>query len=369
VLVAMLCGFRPHATTEAAQALLAGNPAWRLLHYETTRPGVLARRDGGETPAEDDPAAALLADLISATSRDDDSDLLVLLPEAWEPDQIRTAWQAHPGPGTLQVTTVVPADLVLDGLTNDTALHTIGLHHSAADARSIGDLVNRQLEQADTVVLAGAPEGDDWEAEQLRVLLQRIAPWSQHQSLADSRPPTAGRTAPMAPLTRGLRGHAVGLHEPLPEHGVTACVFHARRPLHPERLHDALDEITDRVIRSRGHFWLACRPDLVMTWESADGLSIGPAGGWLADIPGQHWDSTDAERCLAAAVDWDPYYGERHHHLAFIGIDLDPVRLHRTLTRCLLTDEELSRGEDGWRALTDPFTRAYPLTITDGSTA
>ena len=366
MLITMLCGFWPHATTEAAQSLLSGNPAWHLLHYETSRPGVLTRRGSGEIPAGDDPASALLADLISVPPGGDDSGRLVILPESVEPDHIRTAWQKHPASETLHVTTVVPADLVLDGLTDDTALSAIGLHHSGADGRSIGDLVCRQLEQADTVLLAGAPDGDAWEAEQVRVLLRRIAPWSQHQSLEDTRPPKAGRPAPVDTLTRGLRGHSVGVHEPLPEHGVTACVFHARRPFHPERLHDALDEITHRVIRSRGHFWLACRPDLAMTWESADGLSIGPVSGWLADIPEQHWDGTDAERCLAAAVDWDPYYGDRHHHLAFVGIDLDPVRLHRTLTRCLLTDAELSQGEDGWRALPDPFTRAYPVPAPNG---
>lgn len=62
-------------------------------------------------------------------------------------------------------------------------------------------------------------------------------------------------------------------------------------------------------------------------------------------------------RLDTAALDRDPYYGDRHHHLAFVGIDLDPVRLHRILTGCLLTDDELSRGEDAWRRLADPFAR------------
>jgi len=368
VLVAMLCGFWPHATAEAARTLLADHPGLRLLHYRTIRPGVLSRCGRGEIPAGGDPAAALLADLYAVASRDDGPGLLVILPESIEPDQLRTARRAHPGPGTVQVTTVVPADLLLDGLTDETLLHAIDPHQDPADGRSIGDLVARQLEQADTVLLIGQADGDDaWETEQLRVLLRRIAPWSQHHDLEDARLPVTERLEPVAPLTRGLRGYAVGVHEPLPEHGVTACVFRARRPLHPGRLHDALDEITGRVLRSRGHFWLAGRPDLVMTWESAGGLSLGPAGGWLADAPDEHWDTVDAERRLAAAVDWDPYYGDRHHSLAFIGIDLDPVRLHRTLTRCLLSDEELSRGPDAWRELPDPFGRAYPMPTRTGT--
>jgi G3E family GTPase len=73
-------------------------------------------------------------------------------------------------------------------------------------------------------------------------------------------------------VARRLRGYPIGVHDPVPAHGVTACLFQARRPFHPERLHDALDEISARVQRSRGHFWLAAsHPDLVMTWESAGG--------------------------------------------------------------------------------------------------
>ncbi len=358
--VVMLCGFWPHATAEAARTLLTDNPALRLLRYESPAAGMLTRDGAGALRTGGDPVAALVRDLVATAGDSGAPDLLVVLPEACEPEQIRAAWPRHPAGGTPAVITAVPADLVLDGITDETVLRAVDRHLSTTDGRGIGDLVCRQLEQADAVVLVGRPEGDGWEADQLRVLLHRIAPWSDHRSLDDLRLPVTGRAGPGPATTRGLRGRAVGLHEPLPDHGVVACVFRARRPLHPGRLHDALDEITGEVLRSRGHFWLASRPDLVMTWESAGGLSLGPVSGWLADLPDEHWGAVDGERRLAAAVDWDPYYGDRHHHLAFVGIDLDPVRLHRTLTRCLLTDEELSRGEEAWRQLPDPFARAYP---------
>lgn len=277
-----------------------------------------------------------------------------VLPETAEPDEIRGT--GHPDPA---VVTVVPAGLLLDGLTDERLLREVDLHRDHSDERSIGDLVARQIEQADTVVLTGEA-GDEWEAEQLRVLLRRLAPWASHLRPGDEPAVARGRGGPVDATARGLRGYAVGVHEPLPSHGVSACVFRARRPLHPGRLHDALDEVTDRVLRSRGHFWLASRPDLVMTWESAGTLSIGPHSGWLDALPAEHWHEVDIERRLAADLDWDPYYGDRHHQLSFIGIDVDPVRLHRTLAACLLTDDELSRGEQHWRRLPDPFRRAYP---------
>ena len=327
--IVVLCGLWAHATAEVADRFLVEHPEYRPVRHAAT--DALPRLGAS---------------------------LLLTAPEGVEPDEIRTAWPA----GAPHIVTVVAADLLLDGLADETALQAVDLHRSADDHRTVGDLVARQIEQADTVVLTGQPAGDDaWEAEQLRVLLRRIAPWAEH----DFPRPTSGHPEPVDAVTRGLRGRAVGVHHPLPDHGVVSCVFQARRPFHPARLHAALDEVTDGVLRSRGTFWLASRPDVVMTWESAAGLGLGPHSGWLAELPGEHWDDVDPERRLAAAVDWDPYYGDRQQHLAFVGIDLDPVRVHRALARCLLTDAELADGSESWTGLPDPFARCFRLASTE----
>jgi G3E family GTPase len=328
----VLCGFWPHVSVQVAHELLARQPGLRLLDYQAR-------------PAE-------LSALARAAARPDGPGTIVLAPECWEPDQVRAAWRevaAEPP----RIVTAVAADLLLDGLTDDT-------RPDPADTRSVGELVARQIEQADLVVPAGEDGDDEWEAEQVRVLLRRLAPWSQHRGLREVGRPGPGRPDPLHPVTRGLSGHALGGHEPVPEHGVVACLFRARRPFHPVRLHDALDAVLDHVLRSRGHFWLASRPELVMGWESAGSLSLGPAGGWLGGWPVEHWDTVEPDRRLAAELDWDPYYDDRHHQLFFTGIDLDPVRLHRILAGCLLSDDELARGEKHWRRMADPFTRAHP---------
>ncbi|MET0425785.1 MAG: GTP-binding protein [Actinoplanes sp.] len=369
-LVVLLSGFWPHATAEAARDLSAADPRWNLLLYTSGRPGELIRTDASGVARDDragpDLPAALVRDLLTVAGPGR-PDLLVLLPESCEPDQLRAAWAAHDGPhhahlGTL--ITVVDAGLLLDGLSGEESLRSVGLHQRAADERGIGDVVARQIEQADAVVVTGRPGDDPWEAEQLRVLLRRIAPWSLHLHLDDARLPGVARRparhlAPLTPPTRGLAGRAVGLHEPLPDHGVVSCVFRARRPFHPARLHHALADLTDQVLRARGHFWLASRPDLVMSWESAGDRTFSPAGVWLDGRPDESWAEADEQRRVAAALDWDVYYGDRHHHLVFIGLDIDPVRIHRVLAACLLTDDELSRGENFWRRLPDPFAPAY----------
>lgn len=52
-------------------------------------------------------------------------------------------------------------------------------------------------------------------------------------------------------------------------------------PLHPGRLMERLEALGSGRIRSRGHFWLASRPELVCAWDGCGGqVSIGPLGEW-----------------------------------------------------------------------------------------
>ncbi|MBP2363632.1 hypothetical protein JOF59_006124 [Streptomyces clavifer] len=53
------------------------------------------------------------------------------------------------------------------------------------------------------------------------------------------------------------------------EPSVESVRWRARRPVHPQRLADALAKVMRGVTRSRGHLWLSSRPDSVVTWRSA----------------------------------------------------------------------------------------------------
>lgn len=357
--VTVLCGFWPAATDAVARALLDADPAL-----------VPIRRDPIGTPA------ALTRLVRTHPGRD----ALLVLPEVVEPEPVAAACARRMVDGVPltdlvridSYVTVVDAEYLLDGLCTGDDLSTLGIQAADDDHRTLAGVVVRQVEYADTLVLWGSCTEGPLATAQAHALLHRLAPWATCLHVDDDRiDPTAlarqlrntHRHRPQAPsvLARGIEGYPLGVHEPHPCCDVVSMVFRARRPFHPQRLHDALETVNDGVIRSRGHLWLASQPDTVVVLDyTSGGLALGALGRWLADVPDEHWDQASDLRRLAASVDWDPYYGERHHHLVFIGIDLDAAKLHRELSGCLFTDDELADGAEVWRTYTDPFAGRFP---------
>ncbi|MFI6066681.1 CobW family GTP-binding protein [Micromonospora sp. NPDC051227] len=392
----VLSGFWPAATFAVARALLAADESLLLVRHDLTgiRDGVVRRVVRSSTGIIEDEQVDLRHGCISCTLREDvlptlvrlarshpGHDLVLMLPEVVEPEAVAAAC-AHclvdgaPITDLIRVdsyVTVLDAEHLLDGLASTDDLTALGIQAADDDDRALADVVVRQIEYADTLLLWGQSREGAFDTSRLSVLLQRMAPWAVHIRVDDDRVDASTLTCqlrhthrhrPETPglLARGLQGYTLGTHEPEPDCGVVSAVFRARRPFHPQRLHDVLEDVNAEMIRSRGHLWLASQPDAVVAWEFAGGgLAMGSLGHWLVSLPEDRWEHVEDQRRLAAALDWDPYYGDRHQHLVFIGLDVDPVELHRTLAHCLLTDGELADGEESWRTYHDPFAGCFPL--------
>ncbi|MEU7932359.1 CobW family GTP-binding protein [Micromonospora echinofusca] len=392
----VLSGFWPAATFAVARMLLAADESLLLVRHDLTgiRGGVIRRVVRTGTGIVEDEQVALAHGCASCTLREDvlptlarlardnpGHDLVLMLPEVVEPEAVAAACAHHlvdgaPLTDLIRVdsyVTVLDAEHLLDGLASTDDLAALGIQAAEDDHRALADVVARQIEYADTLLLWGRSRDGEFDTGRIAVLLQRMAPWATHfrvdGDLVDADALTrqlrhTHRHRPETPgvLARGLEGFALGMHEPEADCGVVSAVFRARRPFHPQRLHDVLEDVNAEVIRSRGHLWLASQPDAVIAWEFAGGgLALGSLGHWLASLPEDGWKHVCDQRRLAAALEWDPYYGDRHQHLVFIGLDADPVALHRTLTGCLLTDAELADGEETWRTYHDPFAGCFPL--------
>jgi G3E family GTPase len=246
----------------------------------------------------------------------------------------------------------------LDDATGDAAPADRGITELPEDDRTLAQVAVGQVEFADLLVHTGT--ADAWELARTDAVLARLAPTAPRVPVAalDARalladlPPAALRGRPAdvhAPLLRG--------QPPLGRDcGVELVEFSARRPFHPERLHEALDVLLEGVVRTRGRIWLATRPDDVLWVESAGGgLQLGHAGEWLAAGDAEAWESADPERRALASLAWDQRFGDRAQDLVVLVHDADPADVTTGLTAALLTDAELAAGEQAWSTLPDPF--------------
>jgi G3E family GTPase len=389
--VTVLAGFSSPAVEAVARVLLVARPDLAVVRHDISaiRAGRVRRTvHTGRTVLEDE-TIELAHGCVSCTLREDvlptlvglarrrpGAGIVLALPPVIEPEAVAAACTGCAVDGTAltdvvrfdSFVTVVEADAIVSDLTSSDDLRHRNLHAAHNDHRSVAGVAMSQIEYADTLVTWGAP--DPW----LRALLSHLAPWAVQvgvggsplvdcTGLADRLLDTARhRPGTPAMVTRALEGFPIGVETTIDDHGVGTVLFRARRPMHPQRLHDALGDLAGEALRGRGHLWIASQPDTVLGWESAGGgVGLCSLGHWLAALPVDRWTQATDHRRLAADATWDPYYGDRHTTLAFVGIHLDTDTLTHLLTACLLTDAELADGADAWRHLPDPFVDCFPL--------
>jgi G3E family GTPase len=236
------------------------------------------------------------------------------------------------------VVTVIDSATWLSDATGGDSLADRGMRAAEGDERTVAQVVVGQAEFADALVLTGDDPVVD-------AVLDRLVPLAPRHRLGE-----LDVTALLAEIPGNARrgafddgfGSLLYGQPPLePAHGVSVVHFTERRPFHPMRLHNALDVLLDGVVRTRGRAWLASQPDLALWLESAGGgLRVGNLGPWLAAT--DDWSEADAERRAAAALRWDPRYGDRAQELVVITGSADPGEITATLRSALLTDEELA---------------------------
>ncbi|WP_435796440.1 GTP-binding protein [Kitasatospora indigofera] len=140
------------------------------------------------------------------------------------------------------------------------------------------------------------------------------------------------------------------------EAGVSTMVWERRAPLHPGRLHEAMEQLVPAARRSRGRFWTVNRPDQMLAWDAAGAnLAVEECGPWLVSLPDAAWELYPSSRRAAASLDWDPAHGDGVQQLSFTAEGLDVDGITELLDSCLLIDAELAAGEQGWKTLPDAF--------------
>jgi G3E family GTPase len=258
------------------------------------------------------------------------------------------------------------------------ALSDRGETAGEGDERTLADLLTDQIEFADLIILNKMPDATPDQREATRAIVKALNPAARVIETAFGVVPLRDlvgtrrfnlEKAQAHPLWhKELYGHADHVPETL-EYGIGSFVYRTRRPFHPLRFDRFLRTTWPGLIRAKGHFWLATRPEWVGEMSLAGAICRTEAMGfWWAKVPRERWPDHPEWRDLIARH-WHPVWGDRRQELVFIGRELDEDAMRRALDACLVPEpEEADQAaatehgafEDGldpapWRNLPDPF--------------
>lgn len=234
--------------------------------------------------------------------------------------------------------TVVDASTFLSEVVRGEGLADRNLAAGEGDARSIADLLTDQVEFADVILLNKTDLVSPATLDTVETLLRRLNPTARlirtdHGVVDIGEVLGTGLFDPEAAAqTPGWDEEIADGHTPeTEEYGISSMTFRSDRPFHPQRLGDALGQVT-RVLRSKGFCWIASRPTIAAIWSQAGpNLTIDPA---------QYWSGTEITP---------------GQEIVFIGIKLDRDKIHQLLDGALLTDAELIQGQQAWLGYPDPL--------------
>lgn len=231
------------------------------------------------------------------------------------------------------------------------------------DERNVADLLVDQIEFANVILISKIDLITSDKVVNLKAVLRSLNPDADIipivmgqidlQKVFDTRLFDFEKAEQAPGWLKELRGE----HTPeTEEYGIGSFVYSMRRPFHPQRFYAHLHEgkwENGTLLRSKGFFWLASRPDHAGSWSQAGGvMHHGLAGRWWASVPRQEWPE---EYLSDIESQWAEPYGDCRQELVFIGQNVDAEKVRRELDACLLTDAELAAGPKAWRRYQDEF--------------
>ena len=220
------------------------------------------------------------------------------------------------------------------------------------DRRTIVNLLTDQVEFANVIIINKADLISPEKLEELKSVIHKLNPVAK---ILDS---TFAKINLKEIVNTGLFNfeesssaagwikELEGEHTPeTEEYGISSFVFRDKRPFHPARFWNYVTREWDAaIIRSKGLFWIASRPDSALNWSQAGGsLRADRAGVWWASLNtkerNQHPAFQQNEEYIMSK--WDKRFGDRQNELVFIGQDMEEEAIKQELIACLCTEEEI----------------------------
>jgi G3E family GTPase len=241
--------------------------------------------------------------------------------------------------------TVVDAVNLLRDYSSHDFLSDRGESLGEDDQRTLVHLLTDQIEFADVVVLNKVDDATPDQVDAARKIIRslnadaRIIETNHSdvpaQSILDTGLFDFEKAHEHPMWAKELYGFANHVPE-TEEYGVTSYVYRARRPFVPEKIHAVLNGELPGVIRAKGHFWIATRPDWVAEFSLAGALSeVKPIGVWWASMPEEQRPNDENIRAYLASR-WEEPWGDRRQEIVFIGSGIDWPALEARLDAALL---------------------------------
>jgi G3E family GTPase len=258
--------------------------------------------------------------------------------------------------------TVVDAVNLLHDYASADFLAARGLALGDSDERTLVNLLVDQIEFADTIILNKISQANGSQHMAARSIVKALNPDARLIETDYSRVPLAEilntnrfdfEKAHRNPIWyKELNGFRDHVPETL-EYGIRSFVYRETRPFDPVKFKTFLDSSWPGVIRAKGFFWLATRPQWVGEMSQAGALVRTEAAGfWWAAIDQRSWPS-DPEWASWITPRWDPVWGDRRQEMVFIGTGMDETWIRARLDACLVPASAPDFA--AWSKLRDPF--------------
>jgi len=263
------------------------------------------------------------------------------------------------------VTVVDAAHLLKDYASTD-FLADRNLALGEDDDRPLVNLLVEQIEFADVVVLNKTDIAKPHELDAARTIVRSLNAGARIVETVEGRAPLDAildtglfdiETAQRHPLWyRELTGFKTHTPE-TEEYGIRSFVYRARSPFDPARLHAFFNKTWPNVVRAKGFFWIATRPDWCGEMSMAGALvRHGAAGRWWSAVPRQQWPK-DPEILARIEERTVGQFGDRKQELVFIGTkDMDEAAIRDELDSMLISIPVGGRFDPkAWSKRPDPF--------------
>jgi len=266
--------------------------------------------------------------------------------------------------------TVVDALNFLKDFSSSDYLATRELTDIEGDNRTIVNLLTDQIEFANVIIINKIDLVSEDQVEELRAIIKSLNPEARIITTNESKVElenvinTGLFDYEKAEASAGWMKELENEHVPeTEEYGISSFVFRSKKPFHPERFLNYLNQrFPQNIIRSKGLFWLASRSNQALLWSSAGGsCKADNAGVWWTSMP-------FAERINYASFvdnqgeiesDWDVLFGDRKIELVFIGQHLAKDKMIAELESCLLTELEI----ETWKKQLFPKKDQWPIAV------